>query len=51
MSNQQTMSGEELGHKLLQSVREMQVGNAARETVVESNAVIQARLKTERAPS
>tara|TARA_R110000868_G_scaffold33587_9_gene121839 strand:+ start:510 stop:794 length:285 start_codon:yes stop_codon:yes gene_type:complete len=40
------MSGEELGEKLLLSVREMQAGNAARTTKVEPNDVAKARLKT-----
>ena len=36
-------SGEELGRKLLQSVREMKAGQAARVTKVEPNEVVQAR--------
>jgi hypothetical protein len=39
-------SGEALGCKLLQSVREMKAGQRARETVVEPNEVAQARLNT-----
>lgn len=39
-------SGEELGLKLLQSVREMKAGQAARTTKVEPNEVAQARLST-----
>jgi putative transcriptional regulator len=38
--------GEELGLKLLQSVREMKAGQAARVTKVEPNEVAQARLKS-----
>ena len=41
-----TMSGEELGEKLLRSVREMKAGNSARVTQVASNEVAEARLKT-----
>lgn len=40
------MSGEELGNKLLQSVKEMKAGNVARVTQVEPNEVASARLKT-----
>ena len=46
MNKSQTVSGEEFGEKLLQSVREMQAGNIARMTKVEPNAVAKARLKT-----
>ncbi|WP_369856236.1 helix-turn-helix domain-containing protein [Candidatus Thalassolituus haligoni] len=46
MNKSQIMSGEELGEKLLLSVREMQAGNAARTTKVEPNDVAKARLKT-----
>ena len=46
MDKPQVMSGEELGKKLLQSVREMQAGSAARTTKVEPNEVAKARLKT-----
>jgi putative transcriptional regulator len=42
----QTMTGEELGRKLLQSVREMQAGKAARATQVTLNDVTTARLRT-----
>ncbi len=37
-------AGEALGQRLLQAVREMNAGKAARTTVVESNDVVQARL-------
>jgi putative transcriptional regulator len=46
MNKSQTMSGEELGEKLLQSAREMQAGKAARSTKVEPNEVAKARIKT-----
>lgn len=39
-------SAEELGQKLLQSVREMKARNFARATEVEVNEVVQARLST-----
>ena len=39
-------SGEALGLKLLQSVREMKAGHAARVTQVEPNEVVQARQST-----
>ena len=39
-------TGEELGLKLLQSVREMKARNFARVTEIEINAVIQARQST-----
>lgn len=39
------MTGTELGQKLLQSVREMQAGKAARTTDVQPNAVAAARQK------
>jgi putative transcriptional regulator len=39
-------SGEALGLKLLQSVREMKAGRAARSTQVEPNEVVQARQNT-----
>ncbi|WP_150302899.1 helix-turn-helix domain-containing protein [Pseudomonas saliphila] len=45
MSNE-TLSGEELGNKLLQSVKEMKAGNVARITRVEPNEVAEARGKT-----
>lgn len=40
------MTGEELGYKLLNSVREMKTGKSARVTQVTPNAVAAARLKT-----
>ena len=40
------MTGEELGQKLLQSIREMKAGKAARTTTVTQNEVAAARLKT-----
>lgn len=46
MSKQKALTGEELGEKLLQSVREMKVGKAARATQVAPNEVAAARLKT-----
>ena len=46
MANQNTMSGEELGNKLLQSVNEMKAGKAARTTEVSPNEVAAARIKT-----
>ena len=42
----ETLSAEELGNKLLQSVKEMKAGNAARISRVEPNAVAEARGKT-----
>jgi putative transcriptional regulator len=42
----ETMSGEELGNKLLQSVKEMRSGKAARVTKFAANEVASARLKT-----
>ena len=45
MSNE-TLSAEELGNKLLQSVKEMKAGNAARVSRVEPNQVAEARGKT-----
>ena len=39
-------TGEELGLKLLRSVREMKAGQAARTTKVEANEVAQARQKS-----
>ena len=39
-------SGEALGLKLLQSVREMKADNAARITKIETNEVVQARQRT-----
>ena len=44
--NTDQMTGEELGNKLLKSVREMKAGKAARTTLVEPNKVAAARLKT-----
>jgi len=41
-----SMTGEELGQRLLQSVREMKAGKAARTTLVTPNEVAAARLKT-----
>ncbi|ALO44918.1 helix-turn-helix domain-containing protein [Pseudohongiella spirulinae] len=41
-----SMSGEELGDKLLKSVKEMKAGKAARVTQHASNEVASARLKT-----
>jgi putative transcriptional regulator len=41
-----TMTGNELGQKLLQSVREMKAGKAARATRIAPNEVAAARLKT-----
>lgn len=41
-----SMTGEELGGKLLQAVREMKAGRAARATRVAHNEVAAARLKT-----
>ena len=40
------MSGEELGSKLLKSVKEMKAGNATRVTQIAPNEVASARLKT-----
>lgn len=45
MSNE-TLSAEELGNKLLQSVKEMKAGKAARVSCVEPNEVVEARSKT-----
>lgn len=42
----ETLSAEELGNKLLQSVKEMKAGKAARITEVEPNEVAKARSKT-----
>jgi len=47
MSKQsRTLSGKELGNKLLKSVREMKAGKAARTTSIATNEVAAARLKT-----
>lgn len=40
------MTGEELGQKLLKSIREMKAGKAARVTQVAPNQVAAARMKT-----
>jgi putative transcriptional regulator len=45
-SKSESISGEELGRKLLQSVREMKAGKAARITQVAPNEVATARLRT-----
>lgn len=45
MSNE-TLTAEELGNKLLQSVKEMKGGKAARVSRVEPNEVAEARSKT-----
>lgn len=42
----ETLSAEELGNKLLQSVKEMKAGKAARITEVVPNEVAEARSKT-----
>ncbi|MCH2242343.1 MAG: helix-turn-helix domain-containing protein [Aquabacterium sp.] len=46
VSEKRVSSGEALGLKLLQSVREMKAGKAARVTTAEPNEVAQARLGT-----
>ena len=46
MSKSNVMTGEELGEKLLQSVREMKAGKVARATQIAPNEVAAARLKT-----
>lgn len=46
MNKRNVMTGEELGEKLLQSVREMKAGKAARATLIAPNEVAAARLKT-----
>lgn len=46
MSKNDTMTGEELGNKLLGAVKEMQAGKAARVTEVRPNEVVLARIKT-----
>ena len=46
MTKRKVMTGEELGEKLLRSVREMKAGKAARATLVAPNEVAAARLKT-----
>ena len=45
-SKKATSSGEELGLRLLRSVREMKAGQAARVTKIELNEVVQARQNT-----
>ena len=42
----ETMSGEELGNKLLSSIKEMKAGKAARATKFVANEVASARLTT-----
>jgi putative transcriptional regulator len=44
--SQEAMTGEELGYKLLASIREMKAGQVARKTTVTQNEVAAARLKT-----
>lgn len=44
--NNEILSAEELGNKLLQSVKEMKAGKAARTSRVEPNEVAEARGKT-----
>lgn len=46
MTERKSMTGEELGEKLLQSIREMKAGNASRTTQIAPNEVAAARLKT-----
>ena len=46
MNKRKVRTGEELGEKLLRSVREMKAGKAARATLVAPNEVAAARLKT-----
>ena len=46
MTRRKQMTGEELGEKLLQSVREMRAGKAARGMQVAPNEVAAARMKT-----
>jgi putative transcriptional regulator len=47
MSNKEkTLTGGEIGNKLLQSVKEMKAGKAARITQIAPNEVASARLKT-----
>lgn len=46
MTKEKSMTGEELGEKLSQSIREMKAGNASRVTQVAPNEVAAARLKT-----
>ncbi|MGB1090547.1 MAG: hypothetical protein ACPGYX_00380 [Oceanobacter sp.] len=44
--NNDTLTAEELGNKLLQSVKEMKSGKAASRTLVEPNEVVEVRGKT-----
>ena len=46
MNKRKVITGEELGERLLRSVREMKAGKAARATLVAPNEVAAARLKT-----
>ena len=46
MTKDDVMTGEELGNKLLQAVREMKAGQVARVTHVEPNEVAAARFAT-----
>ena len=41
-----SMSGADLGNKLLQSVKEMKAGKAARSTTIAGNEIAAARLRT-----
>jgi putative transcriptional regulator len=43
MTESQTMTGEELGEKLLASVRQMKAGKIARETHVQVSGAVEAR--------
>lgn len=43
---EEALTGEELGNKLLQSIKEMKSGKAARATKIAPNEVAAARLKT-----
>ncbi len=45
-SKDKILSGEDIGNKLLKSVKEMKAGKAARITQIEPNEVASARLKT-----
>jgi len=44
--NKDILTAEELGAKLLQSVKEMKTGKAARTSQIEPNKVVEARSKT-----
>lgn len=46
VKSSKAMTGEELGQKLLKSIREMKAGKAARATQVAPNEVAAARMKT-----